>query len=231
LYVTTGLHAERPQNLSDRRVALLASAPIRRRTPKAKDHRVHRSTPSDRVCQELLRLRGICRLKDDEEEEDRLRSIQTTADKLLRGERVTGWPKLSEFIGSRVCAHISNWFQVGLSEKQTAEANTDAPFSRDSLNDAGNSERTKRLFGSDLMYVTQLRRFFCWDGVRWVEDHDSLKTRALCLDSVNDYLSQVTSRQIDTFDNEKVVSFAQNSRSSCATCSEVISTRSILCRG
>ena len=90
--------------------------------------------------------------------------------------------------------------------------NSDAPFSRDSLNDAGNSERTKRLCGSDLMYVTQLRRFFCWDGMRWVEDPDSLKTRARCLDLVNDYLSQVTNRQINTFDNEKVVSFLRRSK-------------------
>jgi hypothetical protein len=94
-----------------------------------------------------------------------------------------------------------------VSEAEASPLTLTAPFTRDSLNDAGNSERTKRLFGSDLIYVTQLRRFFCWDGVRWVEDPDSLKTRALCLDSVNDYLSQVASRQIDTFDNEKVVSF------------------------
>ena len=157
-------------------------------------------------------IKGVCRLTGDAEEQDRLRSIQTTADRILRGEPATGWPKLLEFIGSRICAHIGNWFQVGPSEARTSVANSDAPFSRDSLNDAGNSERTKRLFGSDLMYVTQLRRFFCWDGVRWVEDPDSLKTRALCLDSVNDYLSQVTNRQIDTFDNEKVVSFLRRSK-------------------
>jgi putative DNA primase/helicase len=157
-------------------------------------------------------IRAVCRLRRDEEEEDRLRSIRTTADKLLRGEPVTGWPKLSEFIGSRSCDHIGNWFQVGPSEAQTSVANADAPFTRDSLNDAGNSERTKRLFGSDLMYVTQFRRFFCWDGVRWVEDPDSLKTRAVCLDSVNDYLSQVTNRRIDTFDNEKVASFLRRSK-------------------
>jgi len=157
-------------------------------------------------------IRGVCRLAGDEEEQDRLRSIQSTADRILRGEQATGWPKLSEFIGSRSCDHIGNWFRANVAETKVSDARVDAPFTRDSLNDAGNAERTKRLFGSDLIYVTQLRRFFCWNEVRWVEDPDSLKTRALCLDSVNDYLSQVTSRQIDTFDNEKVISFLRRSK-------------------
>src|SRR6478609_8499538 len=100
----------------------------------------------------------------------------------------------------------------GPSEAQTSVANTHAPFTRDSLNDAGNAERTKRLFGSDLIYVTQLRRFFYWNGVRWVEDTDNLKTRTFCLESVDQYLLQVTSRQIDTFDNEKVISFLRRSK-------------------
>ena len=157
-------------------------------------------------------IRGICRLTGDKEERDRLRSIQSTADTILRGERATGWPKLSEFVGSQLCDHIGNWFRANASETNASDDRIDAPFTRDSLNDAGNAERTKRLFGSDLLYVTQLRRFFCWDGVRWVEDPDSLKTRALCLNSVNDYLSQMANRQIDTFDNEKVVSFLRRSK-------------------
>jgi putative DNA primase/helicase len=157
-------------------------------------------------------IRGICHLTGDKEERDRLRSIQSTADTILRGEPATGWPKLSEFVGSQLCDHIAKRFQLTVSEAEASPLTVTTPFTRDSLNDAGNSERTKRLFGSDLMYVTQLRRFFCWNGVSWVEDPDSLKTRALCLDSVNDYLSQVTSRRIDTFDNEKVISFLRRSK-------------------
>ncbi len=163
----------------------------------------------DGVCSVI---RGICRLTEDEQEEDRLRSIQSTADRILRGEPATGWPKLSEFIGSRSCDHIGNWFRASVSEANASEASIDVPFTRDSLNDAGNAERTKRLFGRDLIYVSQLRRFFCWNGVRWVEDADNLNTRTHCLKSVDHYLAQVRRGQLNTFDDEKVIGFLRRSK-------------------
>jgi putative DNA primase/helicase len=157
-------------------------------------------------------IKGICRLTGDEEEEDRLRSVESTAAKILRGEPTTGWPKLSKFLGSQLCDHLAKLFKSTVSVTEASAATIAAPFTRDSLNDAGNAERTKHLFGSDLIYVTQLRRFFCWNDVRWIEDVDNLKTGTLCLSSVDYYLSEVTGGQLATFDNEKVISFLRRSK-------------------
>jgi putative DNA primase/helicase len=157
-------------------------------------------------------VKGICQLTGDEEEEDRLHCIQSTAERIHRGEPSTGWPKLSEFIGSRLCDHIGKWFRASGSVGALAMPNIDPPFTKDSLNDAGNAERTKRHYGSDIIYVSQLRRFLYWDGVKWVEDTDDLKTRVMCLESIDRYLSEIGALQIDTFHNEEVIKFLRRSK-------------------
>jgi putative DNA primase/helicase len=133
-----------------------------------------------------------------------IRTIQTTAERLVRGEPATGWKKLSDVVGREIAIHIGKWFGES-SNQHRCEPSTSA-FSRDSLNDVGNAARSNKLFGDDLIYVPQLRKFFVWrDGI-WAEDVDDLKTLTLCLHSVEHYLSNVSS------DNEKVIKFLRSSK-------------------
>jgi len=112
----------------------------------------------------------------------------------------------------RLCEHIGKWFRASTSDNSPERPDASALFTNDSLNDAGNAERTKRRFGNDIIYIRQLRRFLCWDGVRWNEDADDLKTRSLCLASVEHYLREIRGGRSATFNDEKVITFLRQSK-------------------
>ena len=42
------------------------------------------------------------------------------------------------------------------------------------LTDAGNADSFKTLYGSQFCYVPQKGKWFRWDGVRWIEDSESV---------------------------------------------------------
>jgi putative DNA primase/helicase len=155
-------------------------------------------------------IKAICLLTNDEECEDRVRSVETTAERLLRGEPTTGWTRLREHVGGKVAGHIGKWFggRIALEPMEP----DGSPFTRNSLNDAGNAERTKSLFGEDIVYVPQVRQFFRWDGCIWTEDADYLRTSTLCVESIDHYLSEITTGRMNTFNDEKVLKFLRSSK-------------------
>jgi putative DNA primase/helicase len=151
-------------------------------------------------------IRALCKIVRDDEVEDRIRSIETTANKLVNGESTTGWPSLVELVGQTLVNHIGKWLGA---DSHVVPVQTKSAFPGHSLNDAGNAKRTAMLFGNDLIYVPQLRRFFCWQDGIWIEDTDNLKTSALCLDSVDHYLRHP---QVAQSDDEKLVKFLRGSK-------------------
>ena len=69
-------------------------------------------------------MRAVLEAAGDTEVEDRLRAVEDTAEKIRRGEAVTGWPTLAERIGSDVAGKVRQWLDVPSSsaEKQPRSA-------------------------------------------------------------------------------------------------------------
>jgi len=57
-------------------------------------------------------LRAVMVAAGDGEEADRLRAVEDTAEKIRRGEAVTGWPTLAERIGEKAVRRIREWLGI-----------------------------------------------------------------------------------------------------------------------
>jgi DNA polymerase I-like protein with 3'-5' exonuclease and polymerase domains len=57
-------------------------------------------------------LRAVLEAAGDTEVADRLRAVEDTAEKIRRGEAVTGWPTLAERIGEKTARRIREWLGI-----------------------------------------------------------------------------------------------------------------------
>jgi hypothetical protein len=57
-------------------------------------------------------IRAICAAANDEETSDRLKTVETTADKLKRGENVYGFPMLAELTDRKLVETVCKWLQI-----------------------------------------------------------------------------------------------------------------------
>jgi len=58
-------------------------------------------------------VKAVCRAADDEETPSRVRNVVSTASKGARGQHVTGWPTLRQYIDERVVDRIREWLSYG----------------------------------------------------------------------------------------------------------------------
>jgi DNA polymerase I-like protein with 3'-5' exonuclease and polymerase domains len=61
-------------------------------------------------------LRAVMEAAGDTEVADRLRAVEDTAEKIRRGEAVTGWPTLAERIGEKAVRRIREWLGISSGE-------------------------------------------------------------------------------------------------------------------
>jgi P4 family phage/plasmid primase-like protien len=102
---------------------------------------------------------AICNVAGDVKEvEDRTRAVRDTAKDLADGGNVTGWPTLTEVLGSDVVRAVTDWLQVGGATAKTA------------LTDLGNAERLISQYQPNIRYCPQTGHWLIWDGRRWAED-------------------------------------------------------------
>lgn len=75
------------------------------------------------VCGALLRngfnvsetknfIRAVCAAANDEETADRLKAVDATADKLKRGEKVCGFPRLAELTDTKLVETVCKWLRI-----------------------------------------------------------------------------------------------------------------------
>jgi len=79
------------------------------------------------------------------------------------------------------------------------------------LTDLGNAERFKRLFGNDVCYCPELKKWFIWNGKRW--EYDSTQKRELCvIDVVRGIYGEAESEPDET-QRKKIAAWATASES------------------
>lgn len=66
-------------------------------------------------------IKAVCAAANDEETSDRLKVVDTTAQKIERGENVYGFPKLAELTDKRLVETVCKWLQIENRKETTAE--------------------------------------------------------------------------------------------------------------
>jgi len=103
-------------------------------------------------------VEAVCRVANDREVGDRLRTVRDTAKSFDEGERTTGWPSLGEVIGEQNAVRIRDWISAESDVKKFP------------LTDLGNAHRLVTYFGHNIRYSPQIGHWLIWDGRRWQED-------------------------------------------------------------
>jgi putative DNA primase/helicase len=66
----------------------------------------------------------------------------------------------------QLCADAAVWIQ----ESEPAEQDLTTPAPSPGLNDIGNAERFKHMFGTEVLWVSTIGKWFVWSGKNWVID-------------------------------------------------------------
>lgn len=115
------------------------------------------------VDEALRFVESAARISRDDEVSKRVETVNSTAQKLLQGENVTGGPRLAELLvgnGKKIVLEIKKW--LGL-------ANSSEILLYDAT-EVGDAEFFVARHGHELRYCYSYQNWLIWDGTRWVED-------------------------------------------------------------
>lgn len=105
-------------------------------------------------------VKAICILGGESDWDDREKAIDSTAEKLESGdEDVSGFPKLTEIIGTSFVSKIIQWLKITSAETVNGDRT-----------DTGNAERLLKRQGDDIRYDSLNKRWLIWDSTRWAVD-------------------------------------------------------------
>jgi len=110
----------------------------------------------------------LCLLANDEEKDDRLKTVETTQEKLKRGEPIRGWNSLieEELYPPAVLYKVAEW--MNLSTRTQSIERPPRP-----LTDLGNAERLAALYKGKMYYTPELG-WLVWDEKRFVRDKQGI---------------------------------------------------------
>lgn len=103
-------------------------------------------------------VRAICVIGGEDDWEDRDKAVQSTFEKMEAGEDITGFPKLTEVIGSQFVGRIIEWLKITTAADRIPNT------------DHGNGIRFANAFDTALKYVPDWGNWILWDSSRWKQD-------------------------------------------------------------
>lgn len=103
-------------------------------------------------------IKAICLIGGEDDWADRDKAVESTADKMANGEDVTGFPKLTEVIGSQFVGRIIEWLKISSAADRIPNT------------DHGNAIRFANAFDTQAKYVPDWGNWALWDSTRWKED-------------------------------------------------------------
>lgn len=119
-------------------------------------------------------VRAAAEYAGDEEADSRATDVRTTADRLARGEPVTGGPRLAELLNSVVVAKLCEWLNLSAGTPATSKPQADTGYGS-ARTDLGNAERMIARHGERLKFVEEWG-WVAWTGTHW-DKHEG-KARA-----------------------------------------------------
>lgn len=105
---------------------------------------------------------AVAEAAGDEEAQDRLGGVPTTASRLATDTPATGWPRLALLLGKEVMEKVREFLNLPNDQPNLTD--------RDGLTDTGNADRLVHDHGLDLRYCKEWGKWLVWDGSRWQED-------------------------------------------------------------
>ena len=116
-------------------------------------------------------VHAICAAANDDELEDRLRSIADTAKRIQDGDATTGFNALVKLVGANDGKQLKSWLHIASSSSTGAAQGTD-PKADDDLRftDLGNVERFVQQNQDDVAYCHGLDTWMTWQDGRWLQD-------------------------------------------------------------
>jgi len=100
----------------------------------------------------------------DDEVEMRLKVVDYAVSKLAKGEKITGWPTLTETLGEKVVQKVREWMGITSAQDDFSESFV---FN---CTDMGNAERLIRQHGEDIRFCYEWGKWVIWNGKQWEID-------------------------------------------------------------
>lgn len=100
---------------------------------------------------------------------DRDPVVESTLARIEAGEPIAGWPALEGIIEKRVLGRVRKWFgasSVGAGRGVAVDT------------DLANAKRLVAMFGEDLRYIPEWKKWVTWDGARWMNGPIVIRQRA-----------------------------------------------------
>lgn len=105
----------------------------------------------------------IAEAAGDDQIKDRMKCVETTAERLKNGETVKGFPELAKLIGKDVAEKIAEW--LGMKSERFFDVRT-LPIA-ERCTDRGNAEGFITFADGDLRYVSEKKTWSMWDKSHW----------------------------------------------------------------
>ena len=148
-------------------------------------------------------IERVAKTADDEEWSSRVQCVAATAEKIAKGDPVTGAARLKDLVGKEVVRKLQRW--LNLSDKNN-DREGNPP-----LTDLGNAQRFVALFKDDVRFCYQWRKWLVWDGVRWrLDENGEVERRAKF--TVRQFYAEA-SRVVDDDLRKALVKWARTSES------------------
>ncbi|MCB0030091.1 MAG: bifunctional DNA primase/polymerase, partial [Anaerolineales bacterium] len=116
-------------------------------------------------------ISAVCRAVGDLEPADRISAIDTTQDRLGRGESCIGWPRFAELVGIETARKIAEWLDIAPNEHIKAPSLVpsieDLKSSPVSETDLGNAKRFVLRNGEKCFFNPEKGCWYVWDGCFW----------------------------------------------------------------
>lgn len=145
----------------------------------------------------------IARTAEDEEWGSRVQSVDATAEKVAKGDAVTGVTRLRELVGDDVVRRLEQWLQLSGVDPQ--------PETAPGLTDLGNARRLVQQHGTEVRFCYNWNKWLAWDGARWRTD-DSGEIERRAKSTVRQIYAEA-SRTVDDESRKAIVGWAKSSES------------------
>ncbi len=113
-------------------------------------------------------IRVTAEAAGDDEVQDRVAAVATTAAKIKAGEVVTGQPTLEQLIGAATFKLFRKWIELkGTPASQKTLGSSPLSPGQFELTESGTAERLISEHGPNLRFCDEWRKWLTWDGKRW----------------------------------------------------------------
>ena len=112
-------------------------------------------------------LKAVCVGASDTECKDRIKTVATTMQAIQKGQPVTGYTRLQEFIGTDAACKVADWLNLDVHQRMMGHNSNGRTDGALRYTDIGNADKFIESYGDQFLYCYELGTWLCWRGTRW----------------------------------------------------------------